>query len=68
MFVDCLLRRRSCGGTIHIQREVPNFYAKEGNVVLVDGAAWMIVRVGQIVQPEDSMAVREQKLASALSL
>ena len=67
MFVDCLLRRRTCLGTVHIQRRLPHEVAHEGQIVLTDGDAWMICRVGQIVQPDDNMAEREVKLYEATS-
>ncbi len=67
MFVDCLLRRKSCLGTVHVQRRIPDELAREGAIILTDGEAWMVCRVGQIVHHDDTMSEREAKLYEATS-
>lgn len=46
MYRDCTLRRKTCLGVVHVDRPVPVPAAIEGAIILADGAAWMVVRVG----------------------
>ena len=46
MFRECTLRRKTCLGVVHVDRPVPERAATEGAIILADGAAWMVVRVG----------------------
>jgi hypothetical protein len=61
MYRACTLRRKTCLGVVHVDRPVPASAAVEGAIILADGAAWMVVRVGdpQILVHNDLVGATE---------
>jgi hypothetical protein len=74
MFRECTLRRKTCLGVVHIDRPVPEPAATEGAIILADGAAWMVVRVGNpqilvhsdLVGATDVLSIPEPALSLCL--